>query len=250
MARLVLGTNINNTGTSSTVVEKPVPMPYSMQFIRDQNGKLLSPNGIMVFDGITSVGDYTLFYKYYNNMSIRDEISLPFTTIEGIYACQYMFGNCTNLTSICFPNLESISGSQGCYYMFYNCTKLESVDLNSLTTINGQSSCQYMFSYCTNLESLSFPVLNTILGSTSCRRMFTNCSKLKSIFFPALTSNSFGTVDNNQFDGLVRSVTGCTIHFPSNLDPESGSTVISSLTGYPNFAGTNTVLAFDLPATE
>lgn len=42
MAKLVLGTDINNTGTSSVVIEKPVPMPYSIQKAVDSNGKLVT----------------------------------------------------------------------------------------------------------------------------------------------------------------------------------------------------------------
>jgi hypothetical protein len=79
--------------------------------------------------------------------------------------------------------------------------------------------------------------------------MFINCQNLTSVSFPALTSASFGSY-KNQFSNMIQNVTGCTIHFPSNLDPQGGSTVISSLTGYPSFSGTNTVLAFDLPSTN
>lgn len=73
---------------------------------------------------------------------------------------------------------------------------------------------------------------------------FESCVNLTTLSFPALTSTSFGSY-TNQFDGLMSAVTGCTIHFPSNLQA-----TIATLDGYPDFGGTNTVLAFDLPATE
>jgi hypothetical protein len=62
--------------------------------------------------------------------------------------------------------------------------------------------------------------------------------------FPALTSTSFGSY-TNQFNNMLRMVTGCTVHFPSNLQSVIGSW--SDITA--GFGGTNTVVSFDLPAT-
>ena len=106
-----------------------------------------------------------------------------------------------------------------------------------------------MFADCTGLTTVTFDLLTTITANSCCQNMFNGCTNLASIYFPALKSTSFGS-RVNQISTLINRVSGCTIHFPSNLDPESGSTVISKMTGYPNFGGTNTVLAFDLPATE
>ena len=44
---------------------------------------------------------------------------------------------------------------------------------------------------------------------------------------------------------MLRGVTGCTVHFPSNIQSVIGSW--ASVTG--GFGGTNTTVLFDLPAT-
>ena len=99
---------------------------------------------------------------------------------------------------------------------FYSCTGLTSVDLSSLTTVSGSYAMQYAFQY----------------------------SSLTSLSFPALTSTSFGSY-TNQFNSMLYGVTGCTVHFPSNLQSVIGSW--SSVTS--GFGGTNTTVLFDLPAT-
>jgi hypothetical protein len=73
---------------------------------------------------------------------------------------------------------------------------------------------------------------------------FQGCTKLKTLSFPALTSNSFGSY-TNQFNNMLSGVTGCKVHFPSNLQSVIGSW--SSVTS--GFTGTNTTVLFDLPAT-
>ena len=102
-------------------------------------------------------------------------------------------------------------------YAFYNCTNLTSVDLSSLTTLSGSQAMSQAFYGCTGLTSLSFP---------------------------ALTSTSFGSY-TNQFNSMLSGVTGCTVHFPSNLQSVIGSW--SSVTA--GFGGTNTTVLYDLPAT-
>jgi hypothetical protein len=156
-----------------------------------------------------------------------------------------MFQNCTSLTTVDISSLTTISGS--CSGMFSYCSALSSISLPALNTVLG--GCGLLFQNCTSLTSITFPALTTIDYTSAFSGMFKNCTSLTSVSFPALTSTSFGSY-KNQFTDLVSGVDGCTIHFPSNLDPANGSTVISSLNTYPLFGGTNTVLAFDLPETE
>ena len=82
-------------------------------------------------------------------------------------------------------------------------------------------------------------------------RLYENTQEqtLQEIYFESLRSDSFGEY-KSQFRGMLKNNSNIIVHFPSNLDPQTGSTVISSLYTYPNFGGTSTVLAFDLPATE
>ena len=115
------------------------------------------------------------------------------------------------------PSNATDIGVYAMYYAFYGCTGLTSVDLSSLTTINGSYAMYYAFQSCTGLTNISFP---------------------------ALTSTSFGSY-TNQFNYMLRGVTGCTVHFPSNLQ-----SVIGSWSDVTNgFGGTNTTVLFDLPAT-
>jgi hypothetical protein len=128
------------------------------------------------------------------------------------------FSSCGNLTSISFPNLTTISGSSAMSSAFNSCDSLTSAEFPNLTTVSGSMCMIYIFGWCKNLTSISFP---------------------------ALTSTSFGSY-TNQFASMLGGVTGCTVHFPSNLESVIGewSTVTSG------FSGTNTVVLFDLPATE
>ena len=262
-------------------VQVPTTAPEIYRVFRNNNGKLENSQStpfIPLPSTITDIGEYCMYNAYRATPSsvLSGAIDLSnLTQLSGNNACYQMFQGCTGITSVdlsslttisgsvssmfygCTPltslnlsSLTTISGSYACSSMFKDCTALASVDLSGLTTISGSSGCNGMFEHCTSITSVAFNSLSTLSGSTACKDMFKNCTSLTSLSFPALTSTSFGTQVNQLNNLLSSNITGCTIHFPSNLDPSGGSTVISSLTGYPNFGGTNTVLAFDLPATE
>ncbi len=176
--------------------------------------------------------------------------SLPSNvTSVGDYGLYYAFYNCTGLTSVNLSSLTSVSGRGGLYYAFYNCTGLTSVNLSSLTTVSGDYGLSNTFYACTGLTSVDLSSLTTISGKYALRYAFYGCTGLTDIYFRALTTTSFGSY-KNQFDSMM-SKTGTktthTIHFPSNLQ-----STISGLTGYPLFGGTSgyVVCAFDLPATS
>ena len=265
-------------GYANADVQVPTTAPaHYIEKTVDANGKLINGTNIINLNGVTDIGSNVLFYAYSGlGFPANTNVDLSsLTTISGSSACSYMFQNCTGITSVDLSSLTTLSGQSACRDMFSGCTGITSVDLSSLTTLSGQSACSEMFANCTGITSVDLSGLTTIssffacgymfygctgltsvdfsslttIGESACGYMFYRCTSLTSLSFPALTSNSFIT-NRSQFDGLISGVTGCTIHFPSNLDPQSGSTVISSLQGYPNFGGTNTVLAFDLPATE
>ena len=63
------------------------------------------------------------------------------------------------------------------------------------------------------------------------------------IYFRALTTQTY--FNPNIFQNMCGQATNAVIHFPSNLE-----SIISGLSNYPNFGGTNTTIAFDLPATS
>lgn len=208
-----------------------------------------SLNGNINFDFLTKItGNNSLDSTFYGASTISTFSAANVELISGGGALQNFCRDCSTLTSVNLQSLQTISGSNALWYAFAG-TNVSSVNLNSLQTISSDNGFGIAFWNCTNLTTMTFPALSSVTGNQAMYYAFGGCTSLTSLSFPALTSSSFGT-RTNQFQDLIAGVTGCTIHFPSNLNPQSGSTVISSLTGYPNFSGTNTVLAFDLPATE
>lgn len=225
------------------------------------------------FTGITRTREFMLYYKFYDRSDLTGNLVFDsnLTTINSRYALYYAFYCCTNLTATGMQNITSIIGTSICSYAFYNCKGLTSSGLESLTTISGDYTCMSMFSGCSNITDYMMSNLTTVSGSAPCYEMFRSCgaesvsfdsltglnssgaleymlcwsSKLKTVSFPALKSTSFGSY-TNQFNHMLLNVTGCTVHFPSNLQSVIGNweDVING------FGGTNTTVLFDLPATE
>lgn len=166
------------------------------------------------------------------------------TSISGTSSCNGMFSGCTSLSSVLLTGLESVSGSGSSplYHMFEN-TAVTVMTFPRLTSITAPSAFREMFSSCTSLNTVTFGALDTLTGSQAFNNCFKN-STVTSISFPALTSTSFGS-NTNQFYQMLTGVTGCTVHFPSNLQSVIGSW--SDVTA--GFAGTNTTVLFDLAAT-
>lgn len=199
--------------------------------------------------GVTTISGISVMYEAFrlcSNLVTLDLSSL--TSISGVSSCRYAF-DATGITTLDLSSLTEITNTSAAERMFARCYSLASVDVSSLTTINGYGACTGMFANCTSLASFTFTALTNLNNGSVLDSAFSGCTALTSLSFPALTSTSFGTY-KNQFVNLVSGVTDCMIHFPSNLNPSGGSTVISALTGYPNFGGTHTQLSFDLPATE
>jgi hypothetical protein len=177
--------------------------------------------------------------------------SLPSDATDvGDKSLQYIFYNCTGLTSVDLSSLTTVSSMSGFSNAFFGCTGLISVDLSALTTVSGAYAFSSAFYNCTGLTNISFPALSTLSNRYIFSNVFTGCTNLTDIYFPALTTRSFGSSYKNQFSSMM-SMIGTTkthtIHFPSNLQ-----STISRLTGYPLFSGTSgyVVLSFDLPATS
>lgn len=167
-------------------------------------------------------------------------------SISGQESAKWMFSGCTGLTTIDLPAFISAGNTSACVGMFENCTNLASVDISSLTrTWNYQNAIAELFKGCSSLTTLTFHSLTEIGGRYACADMCSGCTSLTSLSFPSLTPSSFGS-NSNQFNGMLSGVTGCTVHFPSNIQATIGSW--ASVTG--GFDGTNTTVLFDLPATR
>ena len=206
-------------------------------------------------------------------------LSMPkFTNFEnGTPNDGSLCSGCKSLKSVSFPSVVSSATTSYNTSWFYNafrgCSALETVDFSGLEIINsyGVGFFSSVFSDCTSLkqaiifpklkvietqafysaffgcsalEEQTFPVLDT-LWDRGLQYAFYYCSSLRSLSFPALKSNSFSTY-TNVFNNMLSNVTGCTVHFPSNLQSVIGSW--ADVTA--GFGGTNTTVLFDLPATE
>ena len=187
-------------------------------------------------------GSWALRNAFTNCTSLTSIDLSSLTTISGSNGMNGTFKNC-KMTSIDLSSLTTISGSNGMNGTFNSCTSLTSVDLSNLTTISSSSGMSSTFKNC-KMTSMSFPKLSVLSNSYALRYAFQSCTSLTSVSFPALTSTSFSSY-KNQFNGMLSGVTGCTVHFPSNLQSVIGSW--TDVTG--GFGGTNTTVLFDLPAT-
>lgn len=166
-------------------------------------------------------------------------------TDVGYQGLQYVLSSSLGLTSVDLSNLTTLSGGHALSAAFSFCNNLASVNFSNLATISGSEALLHTFNSCISLTSVTFPSLASINADRAIVSAFANCTFLTSISFPALTSTSFGTY-TNQFDDMLSGVTGCTVHFPSNLQSVIGSwTSVSA-----GFSGTNTTVLFDLTATE
>ena len=210
-------------------------------YIPIKKGKKQLPD----FSPIISIGgNRTLTRTFMACTHLKGSVSFPnLTTVNGSYTLQETFSTCGNITEISFPLLTTINGTSSFYETFYRCTALSVVSFPVLASV-GNNDLSFTFESCSELTTASFPSLNSI-SAYALRYCFYNCTSLTSLSFPALTSTSFGEY-NNQFANMLQGVTGCTVHFPSNLQSVIGSW--SDVTS--GFRGTNTTVLFDLPATS
>lgn len=212
------------------------------------NGVLQNGSTVIDMTGVTDIQSYVLYNAYRANTRISGAIVLSdLKKISGQSAMENTFFGCTGITSVDMRSLEvggTTSSFNSMVSAFYGCSNLTSFNLESL--VFSDASQTSLFRYCTSLTTGRFDSLK-VLGGGGLSGGFRDCTNLSSIYFPAL-KNVTSTI--NTFNNMLSNVSGCALHFPSNLDPQTGSTVLSSLPQYPNFGGTNTVLVFDLPATN
>lgn len=183
-----------------------------------------------------SIGAYSL-YCFYNHSDIK---TFSFSTVKsiGLSGCESMFG-LSDLESVDVSGIEIIkaSGFRGTFMG----AKIKELVFSKLTSLTGGSSFQEMCYYSRQLTKAEFPVLSTISGSYALNSAFVG-TKISELSFPALSH----VETSNQFDNMLLDVSGCTVHFPANLESVMGQW--PSVLG--GFGGTNTVVLFDLPATE
>lgn len=198
-------------------------------------------DGDIVFDGVTSLTDFALCAFMINRNNFTHNVSFPdLISIEGENTLWEAFYKCVNMGTVSFPVLTNISGDSCLYYAFRACP-FTTFTFPELKYVGGTTSVlQYAFYQCANLTTVSFPKLEEITCPSAFSRCFSSCTALTDVYFNSLTVDSFGSY-TNQFANMLQGCTGVTLHFPSGLQ-----SVISGLSGYPNFSGTSTTVLFDL----
>ena len=200
----------------------------------------------VVLGKLQSIEHSNWFEETFRKSTYLEEVDLTgIINISTSDATTFAFTQCPILKKANLSNLATISGQHSFYGIFQSCKQLVDVDLSNLVSISGESAAFGAFAVCTSLKTLSFDKLSSIADTRIFQQCFVFSTSLASLYFPALNSASFGSY-TNQFDNMLRSVTGCTVHFPSNLQSVIGSwsDVVAG------FGGTNTVVLFDLPSTE
>lgn len=126
--------------------------------------------------GLTGAYNFFSLFRNSNVVSVENLI-LPTTTLAE-HCYQYMFYNCTNLTTA--PELPSTTLASDCYgNMFYNCASLTTAPELSATTL-AEYCYTGMFWGCTSLTTA--PALPaTTLVYYCYGNMFFNCTSLNSI---------------------------------------------------------------------
>lgn len=191
--------------------------------------------------GITVIGSYSCKNMFENCSSVTSFNLDSLQKVTGTLGCEFMFKNCTGLTTVSLPSLICVNGQYGLNDMFSGCSNITSADLSKMVVATYQST-ERLFDACSSLTSVDFSSWTTINYGNQCQFMLRNCRSLTQVSFPAL--REVGATGN--FVNMLNGVTGCTVHFPSNLEAKMRSW--SSVTG--GFGGTNTTVLFDLPATN
>jgi len=221
-----------------------------------------SPPRPIYFDSLHLAGSSIRGYLLPNATSTNNG------TVDGVaYGYNYVRYNSSNDEYVYYDNLNkagplsNIKNTSEVTDSIWNFGALKEININGSMSIslnnveavlfpNLETACltRAFFNF-TMLKYISFPKLKNIafsmaLGGTTGGGTFYR-TQITELRFPSLYSGSFGSY-TNQFNYMLLSITGCTVHFPSNLQSVIGSWD-SVTTG---FGGTNTTVLFDLPATE
>ena len=153
----------------------------------------------------------------------------------------YVFYNCSGLTSITIPNsVTSIGG-----YAFSGCSGLTSIEIpNSITSIG-----DYAFYNCTGLTSITIPNSVKSIGGSA----FRDCAGLTSITIP----NSVTSIGNYAFDGCkgltsitipnsITSIGDCAFYYCTGLASIVIPNSVKSI-GYAAFSGCTGLTSIEIP---
>lgn len=187
-----------------------------------------------------SINCNVLRSSYQNMKNLRNVNLSNIETIGSSGDLNSAFQYCTGLKTVDFSGLTTNNSTHTFYYLCRGCTSLESINFHNLKKATAWSM-MYLCSGCTALNSVDFSSLEEVNGSQALDRAFENCTSLKNISFPSLTADGVGTGAYG-LSGMLRGVTGCTVHLPSDLKDVIGS----STTITNGFGGTSTTVLFDI----
>ena len=196
----------------------------------------------------TSTAESALNSTFMGCTSLTSVNLTKLKTLSGNYAMYHCFSGCSSLTGVLDLSSFEVATSGGALMSTFAGTGITGVNLSSLVVNTsgprGGVAAVSTFMDCTNLTSVDYCSLKNISAANVFNSVFKGCTSLQSLYFRALTNDSFGS-QTNQFAAMLSGVTGCTVHFPSNVQ-----TKIESLADVSNgFSGTNTTILFDLPST-
>ena len=184
----------------------------------------------------TTLANYCYQYMFQDCTSLTTAPELPATTLAD-YCYQYMFSGCTSLTTA--PVLSATTLADKCYqYMFQDCTSLTTAPELPATTLT--NACYFnMFRGCTSLTTA--PVLPAMTLANSCYQyMFSGCTSLTTA--PVLPAT---TLASNCYFGMFHGCTSLT------TAPELPSTTLTTSCYSNMFRGcTSLTTAPVLPATK
>ena len=164
------------------------------------------------------------------------------STTETFMNCFSAYSNNSKIAYVFLHNLERVSIVRA-FSGAFTYSKITSIDLSKLKIIDATAGMALAFNYNTKLENADVSGLESMPASGATKSIFAY-TKLSTLSFNSLKSTAFGSY-TNQFNKMLQGVTGCTVHFPSNLQSVIGSW--SDVTA--GFGGTNTTVLFDLTAT-
>lgn len=169
-----------------------------------------------------SMANYCLI-NYFKGAMVVDasHLVLPDTTLSS-YCYQYMFQNCTSLTTA--PNLPATTLARNCYQaMFMGCTSLTTPPTISATTL-ARNCCASMFRDDTALTTAP-DLLATTLEGGCYQYMFKNCASLQ--YIKCLATVISTTSDTYNMMSLV-AATGTFVKSASMTSWPSGANGIPS----------------------
>ena len=152
-----------------------------IRYIREMAGSDVNGHPTLGKLSVLDIADANIVAggDYYYNHSGEDYYSADNSI------CDYMFSNCTQLTSISISNSVTLIGT----FVFSGCSGLTSITIpNSLTSIG-----YAVFSGCSGLTSITIPNRVTSIGIFA----FSGCSGLTSVAIP----NSVTSIREEAFSG-------------------------------------------------